>query len=173
MHKNLVIFIADAKLFTLLRKLSKQLPHFPDGRINYSHAKIAPVINCTVICKGKILLLKRGRKVRSYKGKWNTIGGYLDELKPVRQKALEEIEEELGLGRSDIKRIKVFKPFRAADKKIKKVWIVFPVLAELKRMKKIKLDWEHTSCRWVLPKDIKRFNTIPNLHKAVNKMLAK
>jgi len=163
----------NKKLFPLLKKLSHELPHFPDGRINYSHAKIAPVINCTVVCKGKVLLLKRSRKVRSYKGKWNTIGGYLDEAKSVRQKAIEEIKEELGISQKDLKRIKILKSFRVADKKIKKVWIVFPVLAELKSKGKIKLDWEHTNYKWVKPEEIKRFNTIPNLHKAVNKMLAK
>ena len=88
----------NKELFTLLKKLSRKLSHFPDGRINYSHAKIAPVINCTIVCKGKILLLMRSRKVRRYRGKWNTIGGYLDELKSARQKAVEEIREELGIG---------------------------------------------------------------------------
>ena len=163
----------NKKLFVLLKKLSHELPHFPDGRINYSHAKLCPVINCAVICKGKVLLLKRSRKVRSYKGKWNTIGGYIDDAKSVRQKAIEEIKEELGIEKRNLKRIKILKSFSAADKKIKKIWIVFHVLAELKRMKKIKLDWEHTSCKWVMPEEIKRLNTIPNLQKQVIKMLAK
>ncbi len=161
----------NKNLFALLRKLSKTSPHFPDGRINYSHAKLAPVINCTVVCKGKVLLLKRSRKVRSYKGKWNTIGGYLDELKSAREKALEEIKEELGIEKRNVKRIKFFKSFRVADKKIKKIWIVFPVLAELKSKGKIKLDWEHTSYKWVKPEEIKRFDTIPNLQKQVIKMI--
>ena len=165
--------MGNKNLFVLLKKLSSELPHFPDGRINYSHAKLVPVINCTVVCKGKVLLLKRSRKVRSYKGKWNTIGGYIDDAKSVRQKAIEEIKEELGIEKRNLKRIKILKSFRAADKKIKKIWIVFPVLAELKRMKKIKLDWEHTSYKWVKPEEIKRLNTIPNLHKQVSKMIAK
>lgn len=163
--------MGNKKFFSLLKKLSRELPHFPDGRINYSRAKLAPVINCTVVCKGKVLLLKRSRKVRSYKGKWNTIGGYLDELKSVRGKALEEIKEELGVEKENVKRIKIFKSFRVADKKIKKTWIVFPVLAELKGTKRIKLDWEHTSYKLAKPEEIKRFNTIPNLEKQVSKML--
>ena len=161
----------NEKLLSLLKKLSRELPHFPDGRINYSHAKLAPVINCAVICEGKVLLLKRSRKVRSYKGKWNTIGGYLDEFKSVREKALEEIKEELGIEKKNVKRIKIFKSFRVLDRKIKKTWVVFSVLAELKSKGKIKLDWEHTSYKWVLPEEIKRLNTIPNLQKQVIKIL--
>lgn len=70
----------------MMGNFAKILPHFPDGRIDYSHASKAPVVIIFVKHKGKILLLKRSSKVRAYKGKWQVVAGYLDEVKPLREK---------------------------------------------------------------------------------------
>ena len=163
----------DKKLFAFLKRLSKELPHFPDGRINYSHSKTCVVLNCTIFYKGKILLLKRSRKVRHYKGKWNTIGGYIDEIKSPKQKAIEEAQEELGIKKSPIKTAKVFNSFKVYDRKINRLWVVYPILLELKSKPKIVLDWEHTNYKWITPEEINKFDTIPNLDKQIKRMLAK
>jgi len=76
----------EAKIFKLLKEFSKKLPKFEDGRINYSCSDEAPVITIFVRYKDKILLLKRSDKVAAYKGKWNTIAGYLDEIRPNKRK---------------------------------------------------------------------------------------
>ena len=85
----------EKKFLMIIEKFSKKLPHFPDGRINYRSSKTAPVINVVLKCKDKILLLKRSGKVNAYKGKWNTLGGYLDEVVPLRKKVEEELREDL------------------------------------------------------------------------------
>ena len=51
------------------------------------------MIICFVRYNDEILLLKRSDKVWTYKGKWNVVAGYLDEIKPLREKALEELRE--------------------------------------------------------------------------------
>ena len=87
------------------------LPRFPDGRINYTGAKKAAVLLCAVKHDDKILLLKRSDKVGNYRGKWNLVAGFLDQPRPVREKVLEEIREELGLSEEQINDITVGEPF--------------------------------------------------------------
>lgn len=161
----------DKDLFKIIKNLSRKLPRFDDGRINYSKSKISPVINVFIKYKDRILLLKRSNKVLAYKGKWNSLGGFLDELKPVKEKILEELKEELKINKNLIKFIKTVKPYRLFDNSIKRTWLIFPALVELKQKPKIKLDWEHTEFKWVYPKDIKKYDIVLKLDVSLNKVL--
>jgi isopentenyldiphosphate isomerase len=135
----------DAEILKIIKEFSEKLPHFPDGRINYSNSDIAPVVTCFLKDKDKILLLKRSDKVRTYKGKWNTVAGYLDEPKTIREKALEK----------------------------HKTWITCPVLIELKNKPEIKLDWEHTEYKWINPEELISFDIVPKLDKSLRRVLKK
>src|SRR5436309_6273284 len=104
-----------SKIPAAVESLGNKLPRFPDGRIDYTHATVAPVILCFVQWQDKILLLKRSEKVLSYKNKWNTVGGYLDELKTLRQFALDELREELGISETTIKDLVFVEPHEHAD----------------------------------------------------------
>ncbi len=86
----------------LILKEFDKLPKFPDGRIDYSSSDKAPVLTCFVRFEDKILLLKRSDRVGTYRGKWHTVAGYIDEPKPIQQKALEELEEEPDIHREDV-----------------------------------------------------------------------
>ncbi|MBI2138580.1 NUDIX domain-containing protein [Candidatus Woesearchaeota archaeon] len=151
------------KFPALINHFSKTLPHFPDGRIDYSGAAKAPVVIVFVKCGKNILLLKRSGKVRAYRRKWQAVAGYLDEIKPLKQKALEELREEAGISPEQIKSWKFGTPYTFNDKRYKKEWIVYPVLVELKKKPAIKIDWEHTEYRWINPKDITKFDRVKNV----------
>jgi isopentenyldiphosphate isomerase len=155
------------KFENVIKVFLKELPKFPDGRIDYSHSNKAAVLTCFVKYKDKILLLKRSAQVRTYQGLWNSVAGYLDELCPVKQKALKEIHEELGIETNDVKSVKLGKPFEFTDKAINKTWIIFPVLVELNKKPKIVLDWEQTEYNWIEPTEIKKYNVVPNLDKTL------
>jgi len=161
----------EANTLRLIEELGKKLPKFPDGRINYSNAHTAPVISVFVRFDGKILLLKRSDKVSTYKGKWNAVGGYLDEIKPIRKKILGEVKEELGIGEDNIMSIRLGRSYEFNDKEIGKTWIVHPVLVELKERQDIKLDWEHTECRWIEADEIKNFDTVPQTERSWKNLL--
>ena len=161
----------EAKILDLLKKFSKKLPHFEDGRINYSDSNEAPVVTIFVKYKNEILLLKRSDKVRTYRGKWNTIAGYLDEVKPLKEKVWEELREEIGVIEKDILNIKYGGSYKLKDKKINKIWIVHPVLVELKDKPEIVLDWEHTEYKWIKPKDLNKYDTVASLGETLNKVL--
>ena len=150
----------ESNILNLLIEFSEKLPKFEDGRIDYTNSEEAPVITVFVKYKEEILLLKRSDKVGTYKEKWNTIAGYLDEIKPIKEKVLEELREEIDVHREQIKSIKFREPYPLIDKELNKKWLIHPVLVELKEKPEIKLDWEHTEYKWIYPKELSNYDTI-------------
>ena len=161
----------DEKIEKIIGEFAKKLPKSPDGRIDYSNSDEAPVITVIVKYEDEILLLKRSDKVRTYKGKWQVVAGYLDELRPLKEKVLEELREEIGVLENNIEKIKYGKMFEFHDKAIGKKWIVNPVLAELKEKPKIKIDFEHTEYIWIKPDQIEKFDFVPNLKESIKRVL--
>ncbi|MCD6381910.1 MAG: NUDIX domain-containing protein [Candidatus Aenigmarchaeota archaeon] len=155
----------------VIRQLSRRLPRFPDRRINYRNSRIAPVVVIFVRYKDKILILKRSEKVRTYKGKWNVVAGYLDELKPIKEKVFEELREEVGISPKIINQVSIKRAYKFTDRKSGRTWIVVTVLVELKRKPKIKIDWEHTEYRWVKPEEALKFDTVPNFSISLKKAM--
>jgi len=159
----------EKRILNFIEKFSRKLPRFPDGRIDYSSSNIAPVTTVFVKYEDRILLLKRSDKVGNYKGKWNSVSGYLDEIKPIRGKILEELREEIGIEEKDVASINLGKDYEFTDNK--KTWYVYPALAELKYKPKIELDWEHTEYRWIKPEEMKKFDTVPELETGLKNVL--
>ena len=153
-------------------RFHKNLPHFPDGRIDYSNSDSAPVLTCFVMYNDKILLLKRSEKVATYKGLWNTVAGYLDESAPLSHKVSEELAEELHITPEQVGSMKIGRIFEIKDTDINKTWIIHPVLVQLKEQPKIKLDWEHTEYKWISPDTIEQYEGVPDLGKSLNHALA-
>jgi len=163
----------EQKVIETIKKFAEGLPRFSDGRIDYSSSDVAPVITVVIKYKDKILLLRRSERVGTYKGKWNFVAGYLDELRPIREKILEELNEELGLDESFVSSICFGEPYKFKDKEINKTWIIHPVLVELKRAPEIKLDWEHVEYKWLEPEDVKNFDIVPRLEESLRRVLRK
>jgi 8-oxo-dGTP pyrophosphatase MutT (NUDIX family) len=149
-----------------------ELPRRPDGRIDYSHSDKAPVVTCFVKCGDRILLLKRSDKVRTYRGKWCTVAGYIDEPKPVRAKALEELHEELGISEADVSSVVIGRSYEFFDPEARKTWIVHPVLVQVNRQPQIQLDWEHTEFNWIFPGEISSYETVPKLAESLSRVLS-
>ncbi len=159
------------KVLEIIEVFSRKLPKFKDGRIDYSESDTAPVITVFLKYKDKILLLKRSKNVRAYKNKWSTVVGYLDELKPLKLKALEELQEELGIDKNIILSIKTGESYEFTDGRINKTWIKHPLLVELKEEPKIRLDWEHTEYKWIIPEELEDFDIIPNLKESFKRII--
>lgn len=161
----------DDKISKIIGEFAKKLPKSADGRINYRNADKAPVVTIIVKFGDKILLLKRSHKVWTYRGKWQVVAGYLDEVVPLKEKILEELREEIGVLEDNIKKIEYGKMFEFHDKDIGKTWIVNPVLVELREKPKIKIDFEHTEYRWIKPEEIEKFDIVPNLRESMKRVL--
>lgn len=161
----------EEKILEMIKSFNEKLPKFSDGRINYKDSKEAPVLNVFLKYQNEISILKRSDKVMAYKGKWNSVAGFLDEVCLVEKKVLEEIKEETGISESEIEKI-VFKDIiRYEDLEIQRTWLIVPVLIELKRKPEIKIDWEHSDYRWIKPQDIKKYDIVPGLDETLKAVL--
>jgi len=154
-----------------LLKEFENLPRSPEGRIDYHQSNKALVMNCFVKYKDKVLILKRSNEVLNYKEQWNSIGGFIDEAKPIEKKVLEELKEEIGIEKDKILDIKVKDSWELFDPEINKTWIIFPVLVELKENPEIKLDWEHTEYKWIKPEEIMNYDIIYRLEDNLKRVL--
>src|SRR3989344_3646477 len=136
------------------------------GQTDFSKIRWAPVVNCVIRHKGKILLVKRSSDMRLYPDCWNGVSGFLDDKKSLREKFLEELKEELGLSRGNIKSIKLGEIFDQEAPEYQKTWIVHPVLVEVKT-DKICLDWEAKDYRWLTFLDTRKLRLVPGLGRVL------
>jgi len=122
--------------------------------------------------EGKILILKRSNNVKTYKGLWGGVAGYIEEDEKPIETAFKEIKEEVGLENQDVELIRQLEPIAFTDyyEQNKYDWEIFPFLFKLKKNSKIKIDWEHSEYRWITPSQIKEFETVPHLREIVLKM---
>jgi len=109
--------------------------------------------------------LRRSQQVGSYQGRWAGVSGYIQTT--ADEQALAEIEEETSLSGEDLKLIKKGKPLPIEDEKLGIKWVVHPYLFHIKDRGKIKIDWEHKETRWIKPKDIDNYQTVPKLKETL------
>jgi len=111
---------------------------------------------------GRILLVRRGGRVGSYRGRWSAISGYLEDPTPLAQ-ARREIAEETGVGPDQIALTAAGGPIDVAAPERATLWVVHPFLFELAPGAEIRLDWENVDLDWVPPAEIARRDTVPRL----------
>jgi 8-oxo-dGTP pyrophosphatase MutT (NUDIX family) len=139
------------------------------GQIDYTHARWAPVINCVLKYKKKILVVQRSNALNFYPGYWNGISGFLDDNRSLIQKVKDELKEELDIPSGKIRKIRTGEIFHQAEPKYKKTWIVHPVLVEV-TTDKIKLDWEARNYKWIKPEDAKKLKLLPGFNLVLKKL---
>lgn len=123
--------------------------------------------------KGKILILKRSNKVRTYKGYWSGVAGYVEEGEKPVETALKEIREETGLNNEDVELLKILDPIEFTDfyEEKKYEWKIYPFLFKVRKKSKVQIDWEHTKYRWINPSEIDMFEAVPRLRDVILKLL--
>jgi len=122
--------------------------------------------------EGKILIMKRSDKVRTYKGMWGVAAGYIEEDETPLETAYKEIREETGIEGEYLTLLKQFEPVEINDIYEDKNynWIIYGFLFKSKKKDKVNIDWEHTEWRWIAPSEIKNYKTAPHLKDMVFKM---
>ncbi|MDI6708290.1 MAG: NUDIX pyrophosphatase [Candidatus Thermoplasmatota archaeon] len=123
------------------------------------------VVSCFIIKDNKILILKRSDSVRTYKGKWATVSGYIESNEEPFETAIKEIEEEIGLKESDVALVREGNLIYVDDD-----WVVHPYLFKTSS-DKIKTDWEHVEYKWIKPKELKNYDTVPKLKESLESVL--
>lgn len=130
------------------------------GQIDFTNIRWAPVINCVMKYKNKILVVQRSETMRLYPKYWNGLSGFLDDNKSLDEKVYQELREEVGLSKKHVVSIKPGQIFDQDEPKYKKTWIVHPVLVEVDT-DKVKLDWEAQNYAWLSLKEVKKLNLLP------------
>jgi len=119
---------------------------------------------------GKILILRRSDKVRTMKHKWAGISGYIESNETPLERALKEIEEEVGLKKEDVKLIRAAEPLEVPDQERDILWLVHPYIFKTSNTN-IRLDWEHDQYKWIDPKEIVSYDTVLMLKETLQRCL--
>ena len=119
----------------------------------------------------QILILKRSEKVRSMKGLWSGVSGIIENNENPIDRAKIEIYEEVGIKDKEIKLVKKLEKMKISSQQYKNhEWEIFPFLFETKN-ENIELNWENSEFKWILPKELKNYQTVPSLEKILINLL--
>ena len=130
------------------------------------------VVTVLITHHDKILILKRSHKVRTYKGLWGGIAGYVEPDEQPHETALKEIQEEVGLSPDDVTLQHQGKPITFTDQYNNEQynWVVHPFIFTLKKPKLISIDWEHTDYKWIPPSEIQHYKTVPKFKDVIQQL---
>ncbi|MEU6422914.1 NUDIX domain-containing protein [Streptomyces spiralis] len=109
--------------------------------------------------RGQICLLRRSAAVRSDRGRWHCVTGYLPDGTSATDQALAEVAEETGLARQDLVSFTHGPVLCLADPR-GGTWIVHSYLGEA-RHPNITLNWENDATRWVSPDQLGGLPVVP------------
>ena len=119
----------------------------------------------------QILILKRSEKVRSMKGLWSGVSGMIENNENPLDRAKIEIFEEIGMKEDEIKLVKKSEKMKISSSQYKNhQWEIFPFLFETKK-ETIQLNWENSDFKWILPIELKNYETVPSLEKLLLNLL--
>jgi predicted aconitase with swiveling domain/ADP-ribose pyrophosphatase YjhB (NUDIX family) len=158
--------LVDCVDLSLLRTGDKVKVDGNDGTVDVDGVEEVHVVTSFIENKGRILLLKRSEFVGTYQGLWAGVSGYLEENEKAHDRAVLEIEEEVGLKKPEL--LLAGDPVLA--RKEKKVWVVHPFLFHVDSTE-VELDWEHTEYRWIHPSQISEFETVSRLSRTLGKVI--
>ena len=126
------------------------------GTVRIENVRESAVVTSIVRHGEKMLILKRSDKVGTNQGKWAGVSGYVEEGETPEQTAPREIREELSIEKFTLVGRAVPMTIRDAMH----IWTIFPFLFET-ASEEVVTDWEHTEHKWVLPSEVKDYDTVP------------
>lgn len=139
-------------------------------KTNKREAKVRnDIVTAFIEYRGKILLLRRSQKVKTMKGKWAGVSGYIEKSEEPVTRAVTEIEEETGFTNENIKFLEEGKPLEAADRPNNITWVVHPFYFR-SNTDDVQLDWEHDAYKWIHPSELEKFDTVPRLKEAFDRV---
>ncbi|HXX05348.1 MAG TPA: NUDIX domain-containing protein [Candidatus Bathyarchaeia archaeon] len=119
----------------------------------------------------KFLILKRSEKVKTMKSLWAGISGIIEGNEDPLYRAKKEIWEETGIPENCLTLIKSAPEILIDSPQYDNhEWVVFPFLFSVQDPT-ITLNWENKEYRWVIPQDIKQFETVPSLERVLSSLL--
>ena len=132
------------------------------------------VVNCILMNDdGEILILKRSEKVRTYRGCWGGVAGYVEKDEKPLDTAFKELREEVSLLKNDVELLKQGDPIEFTDFYEGEWynWKIFPFLFKTEKKSKVHIDWEHTEYRWISPSGVGKYGTVPRFMDVVSMLI--
>jgi 8-oxo-dGTP diphosphatase len=115
----------------------------------------------------EILLVRRSQRVRTYRGAWAGVSGYLEPGVTPLDQLYTEMSEEVSLPRDAVQLLRAGEPLAVQDDAQGQSWVVHPFLFALADPDRIRTDWEATEHRWVTPQEVSAQPTVPMLAEAL------
>lgn len=138
----------------------------PDGQ-----TEATAVVTCFVMRvdhgHDEVLLAQRSQRVRTYRGAWAGISGYVEPGVTPLEQAYTELQEEAGLGRDDVELLLTGEPIAFRDDMLGQSWVVHPFLFRLLHPEQLRSDWEATQFKWYEPPLVETLATVPRLAEAL------
>ena len=115
-----------------------------------------------VLRGGRVLILKRKEDDDTYPGVWDCVGGHFEKGESAEECMLREAREEAG---QDMTIVKVGPLIEYLDRYGRAVAIPFVLKPD---PQKAIVPSEHSEFRWVRPSELKRYDVVPDLSKALS-----
>lgn len=129
------------------------------------------VVTCFVLRRDRgfdeLLLVRRSERVRTYRGRWAGVSGYVEPGATPLEQAYVELREEARLVETDLALLRVGTPLPVHDAAAGLEWVVHPFLFLVAAPERIQTDWEAQDMRWVAPDEVARLETVPGLVEAL------
>lgn len=129
------------------------------------------VVTCFLLRRDRgrdeVLLARRSERVRTYRGAWAAISGYVEPGVSPLEQAYQEIQEETGLPRHDVTLLREGATVAFRDESIGQDWVVHPFLLLALHPEAAQHDWEAHEFAWTAPEQVKDLHTVPLLAEAL------
>jgi 8-oxo-dGTP pyrophosphatase MutT (NUDIX family) len=129
------------------------------------------VVTCFVLRRDRgldeLLLVRRSERVRTYRGRWAGVSGYVEPGATPLEQAYVELREETRLAKTDLTLLRVGAPLPVHDAAAGVGWMVHPFLFLVTAPERIQTDWEAQDMRWVAPDVVAKLETVPGLVEAL------
>jgi 8-oxo-dGTP diphosphatase len=129
------------------------------------------VVTCFLLRRDRghdeLLLVRRSERVRTYKGHWAGVSGYLEPGATPEEQAYTELREETTLAPDQVQLLAAGEPLSVHDPAAGLDWIVHPFLFLVLAPDRIHTDWEARDSAWVAPNEVAARPTVPGLTEAL------
>jgi 8-oxo-dGTP diphosphatase len=136
-----------------------------------ARAEPTPVVTCFVVRRDRgideLLLVRRSERVRTYRGRWAGVSGYIEPGVTPLEQAYVELREEARLAETDLALVRTGTPLPVHDAAAGLEWVVHPFLFLVMAPERIEIDWEAQEMRWVAPDEVPKLETVPGLVEAL------
>jgi 8-oxo-dGTP pyrophosphatase MutT (NUDIX family) len=124
------------------------------------------VVTCFLWRAGRVLILRRSQLVRTHRGLWAGVSGYVEAGESPRETALKELREEVSASAHQVRLVREADPIVLEDPQTGTVWAVHPFLFEDLGVE-VETDWEHVEHRWIEPGELPSYETVPGLEETL------